>query len=269
MSAPRALSGVLAACMAAQSILGLLFPGQYRDPAWIRAAWFANDWITLLVAAPLLVGALAQAGRGSTRARLVWTGCAGYAAYNYAFYLLGAALNVFFPLYVVALVLAIGVLVLLLSRMDAAGMAAGVPARWPGRLVAGYLIALGIGLATVWLVLWGAYAFAGRATPVEPEAFKVVAALDLSLMVPALMLGGILLWRGKAWGQAVAAIVAIQGALYLLVLSVGASVAIRRGLVEAPGELPLWGTLAVMTAAAALVLLIGVRDRPAAAGSRS
>jgi hypothetical protein len=34
--------------------------------------------------------------------------------------------------------------------------------------------------------MWAAYAFAGRPTPIEPEAFKVVAALDLCLMGPAL-----------------------------------------------------------------------------------
>jgi hypothetical protein len=40
--------------------------------------------------------------------------------------------------------------------------------------------------------MWTAYVFAGRPTPVDPEAFKIVAALDLSLMVPALTVGGIL-----------------------------------------------------------------------------
>ena len=39
----------------------------------------------------------------------------GYAVYNYAFYLLGAALNVFFPLYVAAVVLAVIALILALS----------------------------------------------------------------------------------------------------------------------------------------------------------
>jgi hypothetical protein len=94
-----------------------------------------------------------------------------------------------------------------------------------------------VGLAIVWLGLWGAYAFAGRPTPIEPEAFKVVAALDLSLMVPALGIGGVLLWRRRPWGYVIATIAAIQGALYLLVLSIGSAIAIRRGLAVAPGEL--------------------------------
>jgi len=48
--------------------------------------------------------------------------------------------------------------------------------------------------------------FAGRPTPIEPEAFKIVAALDLSLMVPALTCGGVLLWNRHPWGYVLASI---------------------------------------------------------------
>lgn len=91
-----------------------------------------------------------------------------------------------------------------------------------------------------------------------PEAFKVVAALDLSVMVPTLTVGGILLWRRQPWGYVIAAIGSIQGALYLLVLSVNSIVAIRRGLVAAPGELPIWGMLMVFTTAVAVAQLASV-----------
>ncbi len=103
--------------------------------------------------------------------------------------------------------------------------------------------------------MWGAHVFAGQPTPVAPEAFKVVAALDLSLLVPLLVAGGLLLWRRLAWGYVVAAIGGIQGALYLIVLTLNSVIAITRGLVAAPGELPIWGTLAVLTTVATVLLL--------------
>ena len=81
-----------------QAALGLAFPGLYRDTDWIRAAWYGNDWVTLAAAAPLLWIASARAARGSVRGLLLWMGIAGYAVYNYAFYLFGAALNAFFLL---------------------------------------------------------------------------------------------------------------------------------------------------------------------------
>jgi hypothetical protein len=104
-------------------------------------------------------------------------------------------------------------------------------------------------------VLTSGAVFAGRPTPVAPEAFRVVAALDLAVMVPALTVSGILLWRHQQWGYVIAAMASIQAALYLLVLSVNSIVAIRRGLVTAPGELPIWGTLMVFTIAAAVALI--------------
>jgi hypothetical protein len=123
----------------------------------------------------------------------------------------------------------------------------------------GLLTCIGVGLAAVWIVMWAAHVFANRPTPVDPEAFKIVAALDLALMVPALAAGGVLLWRRRPWGYVIAALASIQGALYLLVLSVNSVVAIRRGLASAPGELPIWGTLLVVTTVIALVLLASIQ----------
>jgi hypothetical protein len=150
-------------------------------------------------------------------------------------------------------------LILVLSRTDPDGVAASFAPNTPVRVVGGYFAFIGAGLACVWLAMWAAYAFAGRPTPVEPEAFKLVAALDLSMMATALVAGGVLLWRKIAWGYVIASIAGIQGALYLMVLSVNSVVAIERGLAKAPGELPLWGTLAALTTAAVLLLLLHAR----------
>ena len=50
---PYVLSAALALLMLVQAGLGLLLQEQYRDVAWVRAGWFANDWVTLVVAVPL------------------------------------------------------------------------------------------------------------------------------------------------------------------------------------------------------------------------
>src|SRR5687767_1322755 len=90
---PYLFSMALAALMLVQSILGLLFQEQYRDAEWIKATWFGNDWVTLILAVPLLIVAIIMANGGSRRGQLVWLGMLGYAFYNYAYYLFGAALN--------------------------------------------------------------------------------------------------------------------------------------------------------------------------------
>lgn len=260
MRVARRLSIVLLAVMLTQALLGLAFQAAYRDVDWIRAAWFGNDWVTLVVAAPLLLIGLVRTAVGSVRGLLLWLGLIGYALYNYAFYAFGAALNAFFPIYVVALVLGVAVLILALSQIDATRLAHSIRPTAPVRFLGGSLLFIAVGLASAWIAMWAAYVFAGRPTPVEPEAFKLVAALDLSLMVPALTVGGVLMWRRMPWGLVISAIACIQGALYLFVLSVNSVVTIRRGLTDAPGELPIWGTLTIITGSVAFVLFANVRS---------
>src|SRR5687768_14169087 len=105
MGVPRKLTLTLAGLMTTQALMGLIAQDQYRDVEWIKATWYGNDWLTLVIAVPLLLMSSVGAQRGSARAFLLWSGAVGYAVYNYAFYLLGAALNAFFPLYVVSVVL--------------------------------------------------------------------------------------------------------------------------------------------------------------------
>lgn len=249
------LTRVLACVMVAQAGLGLAFREQYRDVAWITATWFGNDWFTLIVAAPVLLVALAWARQGSIRGYLLWVGLLGYGVYNYAYYLLGAALNAFFPLYVAGCVLSVTALILVLSRLNVTAIASDFSPTTPVRAVGGYLIVVGLGLAGVWLTLWAAHVFAGRPTPARPEVFKLVAALDLTMMAIPLVAAGVLLWGRHPWGYVLSSLTGIQSALYLMVLSVNSLVAVKQGLAQAPGELPVWGPLAVGTAAAMLVLL--------------
>ena len=104
MKAACKLTTAVGGLMLVQSALGLLFREQYRDVEWIAATWFGNDWATLVIALPLLAAGLTWTRRGSVRALLLWLGTLAYAVYNYAYYLFGAALNAFFPLYAAALI---------------------------------------------------------------------------------------------------------------------------------------------------------------------
>ena len=255
-----ASTALLATLMLAQAALGRLLPHLYRDPPLIATTWVGNDWITLLMAVPALCLSASAARAGSTRGLLLWLSMVWYGVYNTAFYLFGAALNVFLPLYAATWVAAIAVFACGVMGIDAAAVAAAFDPRLPVRAIGGVLTAIGVGLAVAWTGMWAAHVFAGRPTPVDSEAFKIVAALDLSLMVPALVGGGVLLWRRQPWGSVIATLASVQGALYLLVLLVNSLLVVARGLVPAPGEVPLWGALALVTGAIAARLLAGARQ---------
>ena len=241
-----------------QAVAGLWWRGAYRDAPWIQAGWLGNDVVTLVAAVPLLLVGMVFANRGETVGELLVGGVLSYVVYNAAFYLFGAALNAFFPLY--AGILVTGILALasvqrsLVPDRVARAFAAGTPVR----LLGGGLFLIGAGLCGTWLVMWAAHVFKGWPTPVQADAFRLIAALDLTCVVPVLTVGGVLLWRRKPLGYVIAPIGSVFAALYLLVLSAGSAAAIGHGLAEAPGELPIWVTLFVAVTAIAGTLIANV-----------
>lgn len=251
-----ALALAVAGLLAAQSLLGIVFARAYRDATWIRATWWGNDWVSLLAAAPLLAAASQAARRGSVRGLLVMIGMLGYAVYNEGFYLFGAALNAFFPLYVLVLGLSAVTLVLTVRQVGVDLVEASFSPRTPRRTLGAYLATIGVGLAAAWLGLWAGYIARGAPLPHrDPQAFATIAALDLELMVPALVTGGVLLWRRHRFGGLVATAAAVQATGYLVVLTVASAVSLAWRTASGTGEVPVWGALTLVTATAAGVLL--------------
>jgi hypothetical protein len=243
--------------MLAQSILGLAL-SPYRDIDWIALGWRGNDGVTLAIVCPLFIWSLSGPRVRTARWQLVRIGLLGYGLYNYAFYMLGAALNEFFPLYVALFVVAFLALLVEFEGARVTFLAKAFSASTSVRAAAGYLVAVAVCLGLVWLAMWAQHVFAGRPAPGSPEVFRLVAALDLGFMVPALSIGGVLLWRRAALGYVVATAASIQASLYLLVLSVNSMLSVNTGLSQWPGELPVWLPLCFATSVCALSLITKV-----------
>jgi hypothetical protein len=252
------LSWALVPLMSVASLAGLLWDGLYRDAEWARAAWFGNDLVTLFVAVPLLAVSLVLARRGSLRGELVWYAMLGYAVYNYAYYIFGARMNELFPLYVLLFVLPIVALILALGRLDAEVVAAEFSPRTSVRWISGYMAFTGVGLAVAWTAQWAQWVFAGVEPSIGEEAFTLIAALDLSLMVPFFLIGAVLLWRRRPWGYVLGAIMNLKGATYTLVLTAGSAVGAARGIEGSAGQVPVWGVWTLVGLAATVALLAGV-----------
>ncbi len=196
------LSIIICILMIAQSAGGLLIRGLYRDNAWVKSSWYGNDLVTLVVAVPILITALIFSIRGSERAQLVLPGMLFYTFYNYAFYLFGAAINWFFPIYVSLFALSIFALIFALASIDINALCQkfkpGLPAKWIGIFML-LFVAL---LFLVWINQWIGFVLTGKVPQLGEmeEAYRLVAALDLSIQVPALILAGVLLWKRQPWG---------------------------------------------------------------------
>jgi hypothetical protein len=258
------LSWTLAGLMTLQSGIGILFPSVYRDPAWVRAAWLGSDIVTLLVGVPLLVGGLLAARRGSVRGELAWYSGLGYGVYNYAYYLFGARLGVLFPLFVAVFVGSVWALVLSLATADVPTIAGSFGPRTSARTVAGYMGLTGSGLAIAWLAQWAAYVFSGTVPSIGEAPFRLVASLDLSVVVPTMLVGAALLWRRRPWGYPIAAIATVKGAVYTLALTLSSIIGGMRGISGSMEQAPVWGVWTLVGLAATLLLLWRVAPLPIA-----
>lgn len=259
------LSAIILVLAAAASAGGLLLAGLYRDNDLVRSAWLGNDLVTLVVAVPVLAASLAFARRGSPRARLVQLGMLDYMLYNYAFYLFGAAFNSLFLIYTALFTLAIFALISGLLDLDVGLIAGRIRPRASFRWVSGWMVFVALGLTAVYLIQSLQF-IATAALPAIVVATghptSVVFALDLSLVVPVLLLGAVWLWQRRPWGYVLAAIVNVKGAVYMLALSGATAASFKFGFLEDPSQIVLWLVLGAGSLLAVLRLLRNL-DAPA------
>ena len=218
------LSAAIAALMVAASVLGVVVDDLYQEGAWAREAFRGGDIVTLGVVVPVLVVALVQARRGSVRAMVVWIGVLAYALYNYAYYVFGASFNDAFLIHIAIFSSSIFALVLAVSSLDVAATAE--PLRRPrlARWIGGFLTLVGVGQGALWVIVIVRYAVTGEVLADIPvRGQHVVFALDLSLLVPALIVAGVLLWRRTAIGYVAAGVASVMGSLVLLNLLLAAA----------------------------------------------
>ncbi|MFP4460170.1 MAG: hypothetical protein ACLFSQ_11355 [Candidatus Zixiibacteriota bacterium] len=252
------LTDILVFLMMLQGILGLVLHRLYRDSKMIAGTWHANDALTLILAFFMII-AMLRTRKGSIRAGLLWLGIIGYSIYNYGFYLLGARINVFFPIYLFAFIFSIITMILFISNLDIAEISARFSSRIKNRLLGGYFILIGFMLGIIWLIFWAFFIFAGKSLPIAEDAFRTVATMDICLISPSLIIGGKLLWNRKDWGFIISSISGVLGSFYLLLLTINSIAFIMLGLSEAPGELPIWGTLFVFTSIATIYLFSTIK----------
>jgi len=250
------LSIIITILAAGASLGGLLLEDLYRDNPFVRITWLGNDAVTLLLAVPVLIAALVFAARGSVKAQLVWMGALDYMLYNYAFYLFGAAFNAMFLVYVALLGLSIFALIFGLANLDTRGIARQFKPKTPVGWIGGYFLFVAAGLSAVYVMQSVGFIISGQLpgiVGISGHPTSIVFALDLTLLVPWLVVGAVWLIKRRAWGYVIGGILGVKGPLYTLILAVNSILVMRAGLAET-NEVPLWGTLTVLGLAASAMV---------------
>ena len=243
------LSILIAVLATLTSAGGLLLEGLYRDNLFVISAWKGNDLISLFIAVPVLAAALFFSRRGSLKAQLVWMGALDYMLYNYAFYLFAARFNWFFLLYTALFGLSIFALIFGLVNLDLNGIKQRARERTPVKWIAAYMLFVAAGLTLIYVAQSLGFILTGEIPTIVARTdhpTSIVFALDLTLLVPFLVLGAIWLLQRKPWGFVLAGISTVKGPLYTLVLTSGSLWAANAGVEGAGGEVPLWVTLTVL-----------------------
>jgi hypothetical protein len=203
---------------------GLWIKNLYNDNDFVRSAWYSNDLITLFLVVPLLVVAIYLTQRGSQRWLMLLMGLIGYVFYNFAFYLFGAAFNIFFLIYTILVFMSGITLFMQLSNSSNENLATKFEKKTPVKWVSTYLFLITLMLFSLELSIIIPFLFSG----IIPQTIKltglttsVVFALDFSVVIPVSIIAAVLLWQRRSWGFILGIIMLVKGVTYGLVLCVG------------------------------------------------
>jgi hypothetical protein len=212
------LSLTLALFAVIASLGGIFIIDLYRDSDTIKAVWFVNDLITLVLAVPILLLAVYYAQKGLLKAQLIWIGSIWYMLYNYVFYLYGAQFNSFFLLYVLLFSLSVYALITAITNLNVNLLEKSIKVGAPYRAISGFLFFFAFALGAPWVAMSLGFIIAGEAPPFE---MTIVFATDLTFLVSVLIFSAILLWKKNVWGFVLAAMIMFKGLLYPMVLIIG------------------------------------------------
>jgi len=175
-----------------------------------------QDALNLIVGLPLLIGAITLARRGSLAGLLLWPGALFYVAYDYGYYVLGVPFGWFFIPYIALVSGSLFTAAFVIAAIDGHVVRARIRRDVPARVAGGFLMAL----AVLFTTLWSALNVTALTSGAEMDpVLRVVTIMDLGLQLPALFVGGLLLWRGAPLGYVVCAGLLLQAATYLAGLS--------------------------------------------------
>jgi hypothetical protein len=114
------------------------------------------------------------------------------------------------------------------------------------RAIGGFMCGFGVLLGAMWIARSLSFVLTGQVPPDIVQTGHptgIVYALDLTLLVPALVLGGIWWWQRRPWSYVLGGAVLVKARTYGLALIVLAPFAARAGVSDAWELLPLWAVL--------------------------
>ena len=194
--------------------------GIYKnDSVSVVAQGIASDMVTLFLAIPATIVALYFTTKNSFRAQLTLTGLIGYFLYTYISYVFLWTYNPLFILYTALMSLSLFAFIIAMTSFDLTNIIHRFSDKFPTRLISGYLMAISILLALLWLAKL-APTFGG-AIPIGLEHYTtlVIQGMDLGIIVPAGLITAYLLIKRQALGYFLSSVLIVKGIAMLIAIS--------------------------------------------------
>jgi hypothetical protein len=129
--------------------------------------------------------------------------------------------------------------------------------RTPAKSIALYMLIWAAMVAGLWISQWLKFVFTGNVPEVnrDQNAYRLIAAVDLSFMVSLLIPAACSLWRRRPWGYVLGVMLNLQGAVYTAVMG---AVCVF-GWMATPGShlISTWFISCVVSCIASLLCLCG------------
>ena len=225
--------------------------GLYRDMSMeVAPQGIAQDYVTLFIAIPLLLAALAWARIGSLKGRFLLTGTLGYFLVTYLFYLVMGMYNALFLIYAALLSTSFFAFVLMMLSFEPGSLPERFHEDTPVITTGGFLIFQCVAITFMWLGIVIPPLISGEIIPKQVEHYTtlIVQGLDLALLLPIGIVSGILFIRKRPFGYLVTPVYFVF--LSLLMLALTAKVVAMRSLgqnvMPAIIIIPLFGIIAII-----------------------
>jgi len=196
--------------------------GPYQfDNSYKAIAFRSFDWANLAVVLPLFVTGLWLYRRGKFRGELLLAALFTYLAYIYLIGVMGNAFNALFLVWTALFSVGVFGLCITLAQMEYAALPEKLAVNFPRKSVAIYVVAVGLILLAQYLAeVIAAYTNGNPPASLDHYTTLELASLELGIMIPLHIIGGLALWRGKTWGYLAATVLAFTAFMVFVALSV-------------------------------------------------
>jgi hypothetical protein len=206
------LTLVVALVLTSLSLGELLAPGSFYPTQELRQSFLPNDAVNLFVGLPILLLSLALARCGKLIGLLFWPGALFYITYNAVAYAIALKDSILFFPNLALVVLSIMVIILSLTHINAEAVRQQLSGAVWERLSGGVLVTFG-----VLFFLMAASKVVGALTGQAPLTWPELSMQFTDLLItPAWMVGGVFLWRKRAFGYVVGAGLLFQASMLFI-----------------------------------------------------